>query len=96
MTAATVEARPAKGKEKRYLIEVMLANDQEPKVIFIGANGYDCTIERGKQVAVPESVINALNDAVMGVPEVVEDAKGNQTVQVVERKRFPFSVLGLA
>lgn len=88
-------ARPAaaKPKEKMFVINVGLGNDNEPKKIFVGANGQDFLIERGKDVRVPRSVLSTLDDAVIGVSEF-DDSDPNK-VTVVDRKRFPYTIVSV-
>ena len=80
-------------KEKRYIINVTLGNDNEPKKIFVGANGRDFHIQRGKDVSVPKAVLDVLDAAVLGVPELDEEDPTNTVIH--ERKRFPYSVVGV-
>jgi hypothetical protein len=79
--------------EKLYIINIGLGNDNEPVKQFVGANGRDFLIERGKDVKVPKEVLDILDNAVMGVPEV--DPMDNTKTIVVERKRFPYTIVGV-
>lgn len=87
----TPEAKPA--KEKRYIINVTHGNDIEPKKIFVGANGREFQIERGKDVSVPKCVLEALDNAIMGVSE--PDPMDETKAIVYDRKRFPYTVVGI-
>jgi hypothetical protein len=87
------KAAAAKTPEKMFLISIGLGNDQEPVKQFVGANGRDYLIQRGKDVVVPQAVLNVLDDAVMGVAEV--DPDDNTKTIVVERKRFPYTIKGV-
>lgn len=81
-------------KPKRYIINVQMGNDQEPRDIFIGgAEEGDMLLTRGRDVEVPASVLERLDHAILGVSEVDPDDP-TKTV-VVERKRFPYSVVGV-
>lgn len=91
MSEAAVKAKPE--REKRYIINVGLGNDNEPVKQFIGANGRDFLIERGKDVVVPKAVLNILDAAILGVAEV-DPVDPTKTI-VVERKRFPYTVVGV-
>lgn len=85
-------ATAVKGEE-RVIINVALANDGEPRRIFVGFNGSDFEIERGKDVAVPRGVLEVLDHAVMGVTETDPSDPAKQTI--VERKRFGYSIIGV-
>lgn len=78
---------------KRFIINVQLGNDNELRDIFIGDNGTDYLITRGKDVTVPKSVLEKLDHAIVGVPEVDPDDP-TRTV-VVDRKRFPYSIVAV-
>lgn len=78
--------------DKRYIINVALGNDNEPRDIFVGANGDDYLIARGKDVAVPRAVLEVLDNAVIGVPEV--DANDPTKTNTVDRKRFAYTLVG--
>lgn len=80
-----------KSAEPRFIINVQLANDGEPKKIFVSPNGRDFLIERGKDVEVPASVLGVLDDAVLGVPE--RDPNDENRVVMVDRKRFPYTIV---
>jgi hypothetical protein len=85
-------ARPdAKRKKGWFTIVVGLGNDNEPRKIFVGANMQDFLIERGKEVDVPIEVLNTLDDAVIGVPEM--DEQDPNRVNIVDRKRFPYTIV---
>lgn len=83
--------KPTKSAEPRFVINVQLANDMEPKKIFVSPNGRDFLIERGKDVEVPASVLSVLDDAVMGVAE--RDPNDENRVVMVDRKRFPYTIV---
>lgn len=76
---------------KRYVINVALGNDGEPRDIFVGANGDDYLITRGKDVTVPRGVLEVLDHAIIGVPEV--DGNDPTKTVTVDRKRFPYTVV---
>jgi len=86
-------ARPTTDKRKKgwFKINIGLGNDNEPRKIFVGANGQDFLIERGKDVDVPIEVLNTLDDAVIGIDEI--DAQDTNKVTVVNRKRFPYTIV---
>lgn len=87
----SVERPAAKAKEQMYVINIAFGNDGEPKRVFVGANGRDFHIERGKDVTVPASVLEALDHAVKGVPEV--DPNDDTKVVMVDRLRFPYTIV---
>lgn len=98
MHGALAAARSGSGgdlsAEQRVIINIALGNDNEPRRIFIGADGYECVIERGKDVAVPVRVLNVLDDAIVDVKE--EDPDDPDKYRFVQRKRFAYTVIGLA
>lgn len=88
----------AKTKEpaKRVKINIALGNDGEDSHVFIG--GCDCgdmRIQRGVDVSVPVEVLSRLDDAVIGVPKKVV-RNGVEEVVFEDRKRFPYTIVGLA
>lgn len=90
---AARQAAEGKPKHKMFEIIVALGDDQEPRRQFIGADGMDFEIERGKPVTVPEPVLGVLDSAVKLVPEVdPADPAGLRTISV-PRQRFPYTVL---
>lgn len=86
---ASPQADPA--KLPRFIINVALADDNEPRQIFIGANGQDYLITRGKEVEVPVSVLGILDNAIKGVPEA--DPVDPEKTAWVNRQRFPYTVV---
>lgn len=89
--AETVTRPPQARKKGWFTINIGLGNDNEPKKIFVGANGQDFLIERGKDVDVPREVLNTLDDAVVGVDEF--DDQDPNKVTIVNRKRFPYTIV---
>lgn len=83
-------AARASEPERRFEIEVALANDGEPREIFIGADGIDFKLRRGEKVIVPERVLGILKDAVKGVSEV--DPEDDTKSVTVWRQRFSYTV----
>lgn len=72
-SADTQEAAPKKPKGKRY--EIIVATDnQDKQPVFVGVNGRNYVIQRGKKVTVPAAVVNVLSTAVQDVydPESME------------------------
>lgn len=92
--SADLSARPSKPKkEERFIINVTLANDGEPRDIFVGGcEEGDFLITRGKDVTVPRSVLNRLDDAVGGYAEV--NPEDNTNTVNTARRRFPYSIVG--
>lgn len=76
--------------DDKFEITVSLGDDKEARKIFVGAGGRDFLIERGKAVIVPRVVLNALDDAVVGVAEQ-DEADPNKLI-TVQRKRFQYTV----
>jgi len=74
----------------KYVINVMLAKDNEPKKIFIGDGTTDWHIQRGVDVTVPGTVLEALNNSIVGVSE--EDPEDETKTVVTDRNRFPYTV----
>jgi len=86
------ERKPqVRSKKGWFVINVSLGNDQESVRQFIGADGVDFLITRGKDVEVPPNVLSVLDDAVLIVDEQ-DPTDPNKTV-AVPRKRFPYTVV---
>ncbi len=79
-----------KAAEPEFTINVALGNDQEPVKQYINANGREFLLQRGVDVRVPKCVLNALDDAVIGVPEV--DPNDDTKTIFVQRQRFPYTI----
>ena len=93
MTAATKDA--ANAKPTRYTINISLGNDSDDQYVFVGGTDEgDFRIKRGENVTVPRSVVERLDNAVIGVPE--RDQSAAEGVRFVERKRFPFTIVSVA
>lgn len=84
-------ARPA-SKEENVIINISLGADKEARRIFVGFGDRQFQIERGKDVAVPRGVMEILDNAIIGVPEI--DEQDPEKVVMVQRKRFPYTVIG--
>jgi hypothetical protein len=80
-----------KKKHKMFEIEIGLGNDNDPVRQFVGADGMDFLIERGKKVIVPEPVLGVLDNAVQGVQERSDD--DTKAPATVLRKRFPYTIV---
>lgn len=82
-------AAPGESKQaKRYRI-IIATNDQDSQPVQVGVNGRMYVIERGKEVNVPASVVENLNNAV----QHVYDPKTMKESRVMA---YPFQVLGEA
>lgn len=88
---STQATQARKSDEPRFVINIQLANDGEPRKVFVGADGNNFLIERGKDVTVPQSVLGVLDNAVLGVPE--QDPEDENKIVMVDRKRFPYTVV---
>lgn len=86
--AEDTQPKPKKGW---FCINISLGNDKEAVRQFIGVDGKDFLIQRGKDVIVPPEVLSVLDDAVMLVDEQ-DPMDENKQIQV-PRKRFPYSVI---
>lgn len=92
MTSELEQAKPEakKKRERKFEITIALGNDKEPVRQFIGADGRDFLIERGKKVVVPECVLSVLDDAVYGDHE--QDPTDPEKLIPVQRQRFAYTV----
>lgn len=79
--------------EKKYIINISNGNDNEPSKVFVGANGQDYLIERGRDVAVPKAVLDVLDQAVVGIPQ--KDPNNPDRIVISDRKRFPYTIVGV-
>jgi len=91
--AAKQEAeRRRKNPTQWYEIEIQNGVDIEATKLFIGGQEEgDVLITRGRKVVVPQTVIERLDDAVVGVAEADEEDPTKQ--RIVERRRFGYSIL---
>ena len=81
-----------KAKPARYTINISLGNDGDEPYVFVGGcDEGDFRIKRGENVSVPRSVVERLENAVIGVPE--RDASAPDGVRFVQRLRYPFTVV---
>ncbi len=80
--------------DDKFIINIALGNDNEPRDVFVGAGGCDYLIKRGHDVTVPRVVLEVLDHAISGVPE--RDSFDQNKTVFVERKRFPYTVVGKA
>jgi hypothetical protein len=82
----------AKQGDGRVTIEISLSNDGEAAEVFVGGcpEG-DFRIKRGVPVRVPQSVLDRLDMAILGVPEV--DPDDPTKTRFIERKRFAYTIL---
>lgn len=78
---------PLPKSAKRVWIQLEDSDEIPPTGQFIGVNGRSYVLRAGEPAAVPEEVIEALQDAVASVP--VLDGYNN-VVGYRERLRFPF------
>lgn len=88
------EKAPKAEAEQKFIINVSMGNDGEPGKIFVGDGKTDYLIQRGKDVVVPKSVLHVLDNAIIGVTEV--DPEDNTKSITVDRKRFPYTIVGAA
>lgn len=80
--------------DEKFIINIALGNDNEPREVFVGAGGADYLIKRGHDVTVPRVVLEVLDHAIAGVPE--RDSFDQNKTVFVERKRFPYTIVGKA
>ncbi|TDX29102.1 hypothetical protein DFO67_108146 [Modicisalibacter xianhensis] len=82
-------AAPGEGeKSKRYRI-IVATHDQDKQPVQVGVNGRPYVIQRGKEVIVPESVVEVLRNAVQHVYDPV-------TMEENQVMAYPFQILGEA
>lgn len=95
MSTKTANPAPAdmKAALQKVIINVSLGADNEPRRQFIGWDGRDYEIERGKDIQVPRGLLEVLDNAVIGVPEAY-DQNDPSKVRMVDRKRFPYTIVG--
>lgn len=83
----------APNPNERVIINIAAGNDGEPSRVFVSNGDHPFQIQRGKDVAVPRSVLAALDCAVQGVPE--RDEHNPDVVNFIERRRFPYTIVGV-
>ena len=86
---ATTRSAPQEGN---VIINIALGADKEARRIFVGFGDRQFQIERGKDVVVPRGVMEILENAIIGVPEI--DDQDPDKVLMVQRKRFPYTLIG--
>ena len=81
------------GFPERYVRLIISRGGQKHDLSYVpvGVNGYMWQIERGREVIVPDVVVNALNHA---VTEVAVQTEGGLITR--PSHRFPFQVIGSA
>lgn len=83
------QAAPGESKKaKRYRL-IVATNEQDKQPVQIGVNGRNYVIERGKEVVVPESVVEVLRNA-------VQHQYDPHTMEEIKVMAYPFQVLGEA
>lgn len=90
---ATAKQTTKADADKRVIINISLGNDNEARRQFVGWDGREFEIERGKDVSVPRGLLEVLDNAVLGVPET--DPMDPMKTIIVQRKRFPYSIVGV-
>lgn len=86
---------PESKAKTRYTINISLGNDGDEPYVFVGGcDEGDFRIKRGENVTVPRSVVERLENAVIGVPE--KDPTAPDGVRFVQRKRYPFTIVSVA
>ncbi|MBH8578791.1 hypothetical protein [Bisbaumannia pacifica] len=87
--ASTDQAAPGESKRTKRFKIIVATHDQDKQPVQVGVNGRNYVIERGKEVAVPESVVEVLRNAV----QAQYDPKTMEETKVMA---YPFQVLGEA
>lgn len=82
------EAPGEKAKAKRYRV-IVATHDQDKQPVQVGVNGRTYVIERGKEVVVPESVVEVLTNA-------VQHQYDPATMKETRVMAYPFQNLGEA
>lgn len=76
---------------KKVRIRLEDSPEIPPTGLFLGHNGTGYVIEAGKEVDVPEFLLEILDNAVMSVP--VMDPNTQQVVDYRNRLRYPYQVI---
>lgn len=92
--ATTAQAPDLKHAMQKVIINVTLGADGEPKRQFVGWDGRDYEIERGKDIQVPRGLLEVLDNAIIGVPEAYDESDPSK-IRMVDRKRFPYTMIGV-
>lgn len=71
-------------------VDIMLEENEEipPTGLFIGINGRSYLLKPGMKVAVPQGIIDVLDNAVMASPKI--DPSTKRVVGYKERLRYPY------
>jgi hypothetical protein len=76
-------------KQKRVKITIS-PDDNDSQPVFVGVNGVGFSIDRGREVEVPASVVEVLRHAIKKVPV----KEGHRVVGWREVQMYPFQVVG--
>lgn len=85
----TVEDIPKHPGEKTYKVILHDSKEIPPNGQFIGVNGNQYFMKPGQVYNVPRSVLEVLNNAIMGVPDINEQM---QVVGVRQAPRLPYTL----
>jgi hypothetical protein len=71
-------------------VDIMLEENEEipPTGLFIGVNGRSYLLQPGSKVAVPQGIIDVLDNAIMSTPKI--DPATKRVVGYKERLRYPY------
>lgn len=90
-TDEQTEVETLKVKKVRIVIDEQ-DNWDKNNDVFVSVNGNAYLVKRGKEVAVPESVVNVLKEAV--IIQLEKDRDGNEVERTIPR--FALRILGEA
>jgi hypothetical protein len=88
---SAVEAAAVKGDPMHELICITLHDTKEipPNGQFVGVNGKQFIIKPGVKCKVPRYVVEALNNAIVGIPDINDQL---QVVGVRDAPRLPYTI----
>lgn len=84
---ATRDSAPGESKKARRFKIIVATHDQDKQPVQVGVNGRNYVIQRGKEVTVPESVVEVLRNA-------VQHQFDPKTMEETKVMAYPFQVMG--
>lgn len=91
--AAKAEAMIRQPDQSRlYKLTIFPTSENDRGDVFIGVNGYAYTIQRGKEVVVPQAVVDVLNNAVITTMRYFPDEPGKKP-EPMQIHNYPFSAV---
>lgn len=92
LSVATVKAQLDKEPRVKIVIDET-ADESASKNVFVGVNGVGYWMQRGKEISVPQSVVNVLNEQRKTVYRKRKDEMGREELYPVQVPPYPFHIV---